>query len=424
MQKKYTLLALLAIPVFCLLAYGVYRLTPIYDYFNPPEEVVFVPQGQVDTIVQATLRALTPSPTATFTPTFTPTIPGVTPLPTFTPTLTPTSLPEIVVLEGVRYMDQHGVWNYCGPANLAMALSYWGWDGNRYDTGGYLRGSLDRVDDKNVMPYEMQNYVEQETDLGLLWRFGGDLDLLKRLIAGGFPVIVEKSFSLEGIGWMGHYLLLTGYDEGQGIFIAQDAYIDPNTEVPYETLFQEWRAFNYTFIVVYDHALEAELFAILGPWLDDEWDDRHALEIAQAEVQYLTGLDLFYATFNIGTSHVYLYEYFDAALAYDIAWPINDAIPWEERAWRMIWYQTGPYMAYYYAGRYQDIVTLSNDMLVFMEKNDRHGAILEESFYWRGMAREMLGDLEGAIADLLESVRLNPNFAPGWAQLRRLGVEP
>jgi hypothetical protein len=48
--------------------------------------------------------------------------------------------------------------------------------------------------------------------------------------------------------------------------------------------------------------------------------------------------------------------------------------------------------------------------------------VLEESFYWRALAREAQGDVSGAIADLQEAVRLNPNFAPGWQQLDRLGA--
>ncbi|HLE15046.1 MAG TPA: tetratricopeptide repeat protein, partial [Anaerolineales bacterium] len=47
--------------------------------------------------------------------------------------------------------------------------------------------------------------------------------------------------------------------------------------------------------------------------------------------------------------------------------------------------------------------------------------VLEESFYWRGLAREALGDAPGALDDMRESVRLNPNFTPGWEQLSRLG---
>jgi tetratricopeptide (TPR) repeat protein len=81
----------------------------------------------------------------------------------------------------------------------------------------------------------------------------------------------------------------------------------------------------------------------------------------------------------------------------------------------MMWYQTGPYFAYYYTGRYVDVLTLADQTLEAMTK-----PILEESFYWRGLAKEALGDVAGAVADLTTSVALNPNFAPGWAQLARL----
>ena len=105
------------------------------------------------------------------------------------PPATPTPLPVSVSLDGVRYMDQHGLWNYCAPSNLAMALSYWGWEGDRLDTGQYLKPF---EEDKNVMPYEMVNYVEEMTNLSVVVRSGGTLDLLKLLIANGYPVLVEK----------------------------------------------------------------------------------------------------------------------------------------------------------------------------------------------------------------------------------------
>jgi hypothetical protein len=37
----------------------------IRRFFNPPEQVVFTPQEQVDAIVNATLTALAPEPTGT-----------------------------------------------------------------------------------------------------------------------------------------------------------------------------------------------------------------------------------------------------------------------------------------------------------------------------------------------------------------------
>ena len=69
-------------------------------------------------------------------------------------TPSPTPIPEQFLLTGIRHEYQK--FNNCGPANLSMALSFWGWDGNQNDTGGYLRHSSF---DKNVMPGEMQSFV-------------------------------------------------------------------------------------------------------------------------------------------------------------------------------------------------------------------------------------------------------------------------
>ncbi len=71
------------------------------------------------------------------------------------------------------------------------------------------------------MPYEMAGFVEQETDLRMIVRTGGDLDLIKRLIAAGFPVMVEKGFDVPGVdGWMGHYEVVIGYDDARERFTA------------------------------------------------------------------------------------------------------------------------------------------------------------------------------------------------------------
>jgi hypothetical protein len=95
--------------------------TNIFYFLNPPDDVVFVPQESSFTIGTATAAALTPVPTRT-------------PLaPTPTSEVTQVPLPPSVTLTGFNYVDQHGGWNLCGPATLAMALTYWGWDGSRND---------------------------------------------------------------------------------------------------------------------------------------------------------------------------------------------------------------------------------------------------------------------------------------------------
>ncbi len=69
-----------------------------------------------------------------------------------------------------------------------------------------------------------------------MFRYGGDLDLLKRLIAAGFPVITEKGIyepllPENTVQWGGHYALTTGYDDTQKFFVWQDSYLPLPTSV-------------------------------------------------------------------------------------------------------------------------------------------------------------------------------------------------
>jgi Peptidase_C39 like family len=425
------------IPLTLLVATGFYYLPPVHErlgwrldnlraqvkyFFNPPDEAVFQPGQQQINFDQilATTRAefaltLTPRvPLATETP---------TPGPTQRPTITPTPLLALVDLKGFKYEDQHNRWNYCGPANLSMALTFWGWDGNRDKVGEYVKSNKD---DKNVMPYELQDFVLTQTSFQAIIRYGGDIELLKKLVAAGFPVVTEKgyyTYDLTGkYGWLGHYQFVTGYDETKDVLVVQDTYIakGENHEFTYADFISGWRSFDYLFMLVYPQEREAELMALLGNYADTDWSSRHALEIANDELSALSGIDQYFAAFNVGTSHFYLKEYVDAAYAYDYAFQLYAVLPDEQlRPFRMLWYQTGPYFAYYYSGRYQDVIDLANATF-----NTISDDVLEESWYWRGMAELALGDTQAAIADIRESVRLHPDFEAGLYQLSQLGVLP
>ena len=445
MRSRFSPRYLLAIPIVVVLAVIVYNLPFVHDrlawrldnlrlrlYYaiNPPEQVVFQPQeqdlleNQVNDIVNATLTALAPTLTpTTLPPTPTPIGPSSTPSPSLTPTLTPTPLPSSMRLTGVHYEDQHNRNNYCGPANLSMALTYWGWDGNRDKVGEYVKSNKD---DKNVMPYELQDFVHTQTNFRAIIRYGGDIELLKKLVAAGFPVVTEKgyyTYDLTGkYGWLGHYQFVTGYDETKDVLVVQDTYIakGENHEFTYADFISGWRSFDYLFLLVYPQEREVELMALLGNYADTDWSSRHALEIAKNELSVLSGIDQYFAAFNIGTSHVYLKEYIDAAYAYDYAFQLYAVLPDEQlRPFRMLWYQTGPYFAYYYSGRYQDVIDLANATF-----NTIGDDVLEESWYWRGMGKLALGDTPGATNDFRESVRLHPGFAAGLYQLSLLGFTP
>ncbi len=426
-KKKYLFL-LLFVPILLVFTYNLpfvrsrldWRITEwrakIKYALSPPEQVMFQPkqQSEAQPTGLPTGSLLTSSPTATIPP-GTPISTQVLQLPlTSVPTATPTPLPEYIQIKGVRYERQG--WNNCGPATLAMALSFWGWEGDQYKIAPFTKPN---AQDKNVMPYEMTDYANSETEYRSFSRSAGDLALLKRLIASGFPVIIEKGF--EGAkfdGWMGHYELITGYDDANNRFTAQDSYMGPDLLVDYSTIETYWRAFNGNYIIVYPTDRENEIVALLGSQADETYNRQYAFQIAVDEIPSLSGRDQFFALFNQGTSLVALLDYQAAASAFDQAFALYPSIPEKERPWRMLWYQTGPYWAYYYTGRYQDVIDLATKTLDNMSE-----PILEESFYWRGLAYEALGDQGKAIQDYQMSQKVHPGFQPAINQLMRLGIE-
>jgi hypothetical protein len=119
----------------------------VYYFFKPPAAEVFEPtqQGTLDASVFATLTAMAPTPTVTPQPTHTLTpeptteftsTPTITPTPTLVPTPLP-PLPPSAMIEGIEPELQG--FNNCGPTNLAMALRFWGWEGDQKTTEAVLK---------------------------------------------------------------------------------------------------------------------------------------------------------------------------------------------------------------------------------------------------------------------------------------------
>ena len=112
----------------------------------------------------------------------------------------------------------------------------------------------------------------------------------------------------------------------------------------------------------------------------------------------------------------------DAATAFDQAFTVYNELGKDDkqRPYRMMWYQTGPYFAYFYAARYQDVINLANITLT----DTISKPTLEESIFWRGRARYMIGDTPGSVADLRETLRLHPNWPAAVQALQDLGLQP
>jgi hypothetical protein len=403
---------------------GQLRIRVQYALF-PPEDEIFTPNLQVAQIVEATLTQMAQAVTPTFTPP--PPTDTPTPLPPDEPTLTPvpptptaTPLPVSVFINNVPYVDQHYGFNNCAPANLTMALHFWGWQGTRDEVTRSLK-PFER--DKNVMPYEMAEFVNGQTDLRAVQRFGGSLEVLRRLVSGGFPVVVERGVYLRDltgkVSWMGHYQTVNGYNDDKQIFQVKDSYEKGGEllSVPYDDMIRGWRSFNYAFIVIFPPEREEELLTLLGPYADETTANQIAAQTASDEMYLTQGQDQFFAYYNRGTSLVWLQDYANAAQVYDEAFRKYAELPAENRPWRVTWYMTGPYFAYYYTGRYYDVIALADKTI-----NSASEPYIEENWYWRARAKAALGDTSGAIDDLRRSLQYHPGFSPSVQFLAQLGV--
>ena len=241
-------------------------------------------------------------------------------------------------------------------------------------------------------------------------------------------MVVEKGPNFRdihyNITWMGHYQTLTGYNEQGGYFIAQDSYIEPDYHQPYDLFIDEWRSFNYTYLVVYPPEKENDVLNLLGPDADETRNYHSALLKAQEELYQTSGVDQFFAMFNYGTNLVNLRDYNGAAKAYDQAFLMYDALPEKEsiRPYRILWYQTGPYFAYYFTGRYMDVIEKATKNSIEMVRDDIPA--LEESYYWRGRAKIAIGDKDGGVDDFLQCLEYHRDFEPCITELNNQGIFP
>lgn len=336
----------------------------------------------------------------------------------------PLILPASFAITGGKYFSQHNRWNYCGPASLAMLLSYQGWQGSADDIAKVVKPF---PKDKNVAPDEMLDFIRFSGLDGVL-RVGGNLEILRKIIANGFVVLVEKGphfRDIQGsITWMGHYQVLSGYDDINRVFFAQDSYINADYQQPYDKLIDEWRSFNYTYLVAFQPDQRESVLALLGEDADETANIQHALKMAAGETASLRGVDQFFAYYNYGTNLVGLRDYAGAAKAYDIAFALYDALPQNMsiRPYRILWYETGPFYAFYYTGRYGDVINKATYNSIDMVRDD--APALEESYYWRGMAKIKIGDQKSAIEDFYTCLQYHTGFDPCLKALKDLGINP
>ena len=387
----------------------------IYYRLNPPSENVFDPsqQGTLDASVLASLTAMAPTQTPALDQTPTPGGGPAQPTATPEPTATPFPVPAAFELDGMGL--EYQTMNNCGPANLSMYVTYWGWPSTQDVTKAGLRT---HEDDRNVMLSEMRDYVIEKTNLSALIRYGGTIDIVKRLVSGGFPILLERGHTDPKNGWMGHYSIVTAYDDAKQTVRIPDTLLGV-MNLSYSDLMLDWAHFDGIYLVVYPPEREAEVLALLGPDADPAKNLQNTLDQVTARIQQVSGREQFFAWYSRGSVLVEMQNYIEAAQSYDQAFAVYAQLSPEERPWRITWYQVGAYPAYYYTGRYQDSLSLAMQTL-----SNKRSPELPESWYWAGRAAAALKMTDDAISDYRKALEYHPGWALPLEGLAELGVQP
>ncbi|HSN94170.1 MAG TPA: C39 family peptidase [Anaerolineaceae bacterium] len=389
----------------------------IRNFLYPPGSKTFVPKGQNDPIavgVSNTQTALAPTATSTPTPTDEPIISATPapPTPSPTPTITPTPIPDKASVRGVVFQKQ--TFNNCGPASLATYLTFWDRPHTQKETEKILKP---RREDRNVMPYEMLDYVQSQTDLIGFVRYGGRLDIIKKFIAAGIPVLIERGMDAPE-GWMGHYGLVFAYDDNQGTMSIADTYYG-NISIEYEEVMDYWTQFDNIYLVVFPSDRLEEVEGILGPQQDVIYNESYALDQITRRINSIEDQrQQFFAWYSRGSILVQMKDFGTAATSFDKAFEIYDKLEPADRPYRILWYQTGPFFAYYYMGRYTDTLNLA---LMTLDKGVN---FLEESWVWAARASAALGDREKAIFYYRQALVYHPDWWVASDGLKALGEEP
>ena len=339
--------------------------------------------------------SLQPSPSPSPTP------PAVSPTPAppeASPTLppTPTPIPAQALIPPPPYEKQEI--NDCGPATLSMYLQFYGWKGSQKDIAAEIKPLRE---DRNVNVEELAYYARNHAGwLQIEYRVGGDINLLKKFIAAGIPVVIEEAFIMQESywpnddRWAGHYLYINGYDDSQQSFTTQDVFISPDHPVSYADLEKNWQAFNHVYILLFRPDQASTVQAILG----DDWDPDHNRQNALDQAQKASEQNPKnpFAWFNLGSNQVYFERYNDAVRSYDQARRIG--LPQ-----RMLRYQFGPFIAYFQSLRTDDLLTLTEYALKITPNS-------EEGMLWRGWGLYRLGRKQEAIDLFQNALQARPGY--------------
>lgn len=295
--------------------------------------------------------------------------------------------PQSFELPEAHWVPQ--TFNNCGPAATSMVLQYFGYNVSQEQTKAALRTN---PDDKNVFITEISAYLKNDYNIQNKVLFNGDLKTIKTLVANGIYVVVEDW--LHPNEDIGHVLIIRGYDDSQGVLIADDSYFGVGQKYSYQTWDGlQWKPYNREFMPVYTADKEKLAAAIIG----ENWDRTKMFQNSVAKNLNDTQVNPndMYAWFNLGSSYFELGEYDKAKSAFEK----SESIGWPHR---MLWYSTLPVETYNKLGEWQKAVDTANLGLWY---NDNYAEMHYQKYLaYKGMGNQILADTE-----YQKALSLDPN---------------
>ena len=301
-------------------------------------------------------------------------------------------------------MHTYQSFNNCGPATLAMYMNFLGFPVTQQELGQRLRPYQNVAgdnDDKSVNLTELAKDAKAQ-GLHSYYRPGGDIGLMKRLLAADIPVIVRTW--LDAGDDIGHYRIVRGYDDTAQQLLQDDSYQGPNRYYSYDDFLKLWEPFQYEYLVIVDSGKVEEVERILGDMVDSRvaWQalyDRSLTEAALAGASYAPLWNQAVASYHLG-------DYATTTSLYEQVAPQLPA--------NILWYQLEPIEAYAKQGDTRRVFAITDAIL-----NGGNRAY-SELYMIRGQIYEDQGNIEAARGEYQRAIMYNVNNSSAQEALNNL----
>lgn len=306
--------------------------------------------------------------------------------------VTPEILPASLLLDnGGWYVAQ--TFNNCAPAALSMGLAYYGIYIDQQTIANTLRpnNNISGKNDEKSTPPEQITAEAEKHGLVAYYRPNGSIDLLKRMNAAGFPVIVRTRLNTKED--YAHYRVVKGYNDIDRVIIQEDGYEGEHVVYSYTEFEQLWKPFHNEYVVFATPEKKVKLESVLGAGLNEFASWKEAAGKAD------TALALSVALYHVG-------DYAGSVAAFEEAEPTLTK--------HALWYHIEPIKSLYEVGRYEKVFSLADQ--IFEDRNLAY----TELYVVLGQIYLKQGNIASAKTAFETALQYNKYFKPAQEALAEM----